>query len=61
MTGEGDLDVTDFAPDGREGELTFGPERHSGSNYARSGDEWGTGFLFDAPGSGRSTWNETSA
>jgi hypothetical protein len=50
MTGDGDLSVTYFAPDGRPGVLTFGPEAHGGSNYDRPGSEWGTGFLFDAAG-----------
>ncbi len=50
MTGEGDLSVSYFAPDGRPGVLTFGPEAHSGSSYQRPGDEWGTGFSFDAAG-----------
>ena len=50
MTGEGDLTVTYESPDGKPGELTFGPEAHSGSSYTRPGEEWGTGFLFDEPG-----------
>ena len=50
MTGQGDLSVSYFAPDGRPGVLTFGPEPHGGSSYQRPGDEWGTGFLFDAAG-----------
>ena len=50
MTGEGDLSVRYFAPDGRERVLVFGPEYHEGSTYDRPGDEWGTGFLFDTPG-----------
>jgi hypothetical protein len=50
MTGQGDLSVSYFAPDGRPGVLTFGPERHGGSNYDRPGDEWGTGFSLDAAG-----------
>jgi hypothetical protein len=50
MTGQGDLSVSYFAPDGRPGVLTFGPERHGGSNYDRPGDEWGTGFALDAAG-----------
>ena len=48
-TGEGDLTVRYWAPDGRPGELTFGPEAHGGSNYNRPGQEWGTGFNFDEP------------
>lgn len=50
MTGQGDLSVSYFAPDGRPGVLTFGPEAHGGSTYQRPGDEWGTGFSFDAAG-----------
>ena len=50
MTGQGDLAVSYFAPDGRPGVLTFGPEAHSGSSFQRPGDEWGTGFSFDAAG-----------
>jgi len=50
MTGQGDLAVSYFAPDGRPGVLTFGPEPHGGSTYQRPGDEWGTGFSFDAAG-----------
>jgi hypothetical protein len=50
MTGHGDLSVRYFAPDGRAGVLTFGPEAHSGSTFQRPGDEWGTGFSFDVAG-----------
>ncbi len=50
MTGRGSLSVSYFAPDGRPGVLTFGPEAHSGSSYHRPGDEWGTGFSFDVAG-----------
>lgn len=50
MTGQGALSVSYFAPDGRPGVLTFGPEAHSGSSYQRPGNEWGTGFSFDAAG-----------
>lgn len=50
MTGQGDLSVSYFAPDGRPGVLTFGPEAHGGSTFQRPGDEWGTGFSFDAAG-----------
>jgi len=37
-------------PDGSAGRLSFGPEPHTGSSFARPGDEWGTGFVLDAPG-----------
>ncbi len=50
MTGEGDLAVTYESPEGNPAQLTFGPEPHGGSSYARPGAEWGTGFLFDEPG-----------
>jgi hypothetical protein len=30
--------------------LIFGPEAHLASSYHRPGDEWGTGFEFDASG-----------
>jgi len=50
MTGEGDLSVSYYSPDGRPATLAFGPEAHSGSGYDRPGDEWGTGFTFDEPG-----------
>ena len=50
VTGDGDLTVSAERPDGSAGVLTFGPQAHSGSNFSRPGDEWGTGFLFDVPG-----------
>ena len=50
VTGDGELTVSAERPDGSAGVLTFGPEPHSASNFERPGDEWGTGFLFDAPG-----------
>ncbi|MDX6324409.1 MAG: hypothetical protein QOK15_763, partial [Nocardioidaceae bacterium] len=28
----------------------WGPEAHSGSNWARPGEEWGTGFVFPTTG-----------
>jgi hypothetical protein len=50
VTGTGDLHVTALRPDGTSAPLDFGPEIHGGSTFHRPGDEWGTGFLFDAPG-----------
>jgi hypothetical protein len=50
MTGSGDLSVDLTAPDGTSRPLDWGPEPHTGSNYDRPGDEWGTGFSFDAAG-----------
>ena len=49
-TGEDDLTVRYWSPDGRPGELVFGPEPHGGGSYDRPGGEWGTGFNFDEPG-----------
>lgn len=50
VTGDGDLAVGAERPDGSAGVLTFGPEAHPASNFSRPGEEWGTGFRFDAPG-----------
>ncbi len=50
MTGNGDLSVTSTSPSNQPGVLTFVPESHSGSNYTRPGEEWGTGFKFDEAG-----------
>ena len=51
MTGSGPLRVAFAAPDGSSHPLVFGPEAHAaGSSYHRPGDEWGTGFRFDASG-----------
>jgi hypothetical protein len=50
MTGAGPLRVALTAPDGRDVPLAWGPEAHAGSSYTRPGDEWGTGYVFDAPG-----------
>ena len=49
-TGEDDLTVRYWSPDGRPGELVFGPEPHGGGSYDRPGGEWGTGFNFDELG-----------
>ncbi len=49
MTGSGELLVA-ARQGGRPARLTFGPERHGGSNWSRPGEEWGTGFVFPAPG-----------
>lgn len=43
MTVQGPAAATDAA-------LEWGPEFHTGSNYDRPGDEYGTGVVFDAPG-----------
>jgi hypothetical protein len=51
MTGSGPLRVAFAAPDGSPHPLVFGPEAHAaGSSFHRPGDEWGTGFRFDARG-----------
>jgi hypothetical protein len=50
VTGSGALTVTSERPDGTAAALAFGPEAHEGSTFHRPGDEWGTGFLFDAAG-----------
>jgi hypothetical protein len=49
-TGSGKLTTSVTSPSGRlEAEL-WGPELHGGSNYARPGTEYGTGYIFDEPG-----------
>jgi hypothetical protein len=50
MTGRGPLVASATSPSGVPTPLTFGPEEHGGSNYLRSGQEWGTGYLFPEPG-----------
>ncbi|MEU7830421.1 MULTISPECIES: hypothetical protein [unclassified Nonomuraea] len=50
MTGEGPLKVTAALPDGTRAKPTFGPEQHTGSNWQRPGEEWGTGFVFPKAG-----------
>jgi hypothetical protein len=50
MTGRGPLRVRVTGPGGAHARLTFGPEPHLSSTYARPGDEWGTGFRFPQPG-----------
>jgi hypothetical protein len=49
MTGAGALAASARSGDA-DAQLTFGPEPHSGSNYVRPGDEWGTGWIFPTPG-----------
>lgn len=36
--------------DGEEATMDFGPEPHGGSSWARTGAEYGTGFVFPRPG-----------
>jgi hypothetical protein len=51
LSGKGPLHVTFAGPDERQRPLDFGPDHHVfGSNLRAPGDEWGTGFAFDAPG-----------
>ncbi|MEV0234202.1 hypothetical protein [Nonomuraea sp. NPDC050786] len=50
MTGEGPLRVRASLADGTPAKLAWGPEEHSGSNWQRPGQEWGTGFVFPRPG-----------
>lgn len=51
VTGSGALEVRILDPAGKGRELDWGPEDHFGaSNYARPGDEWGIGVVFDQPG-----------
>ena len=50
VTGSGPLRVTFTSPSGTSKALDFGPEPHLASTFRHPGDEWGTGFGFDAPG-----------
>jgi hypothetical protein len=50
MTGSGPLKISAILPDGTRAKRTFGPEEHSGSNWQRPGQEWGTGFIFPKAG-----------
>jgi hypothetical protein len=50
MTGAGDLAMTASGPDGATTKPTWGPEMHSGSDFHRPGDEWGTGWVFPSAG-----------
>lgn len=50
LDGIGDLRAMLRTPAGEERALDWGPEAHLSSNYARPGDEWGTGFSFPIPG-----------
>jgi hypothetical protein len=62
VTGEGDAHFSAQAPDGRQIQVIWGPERHSGSNWSRPGDEWGTGWTLAEPGCWRlTTVRHTSA
>jgi hypothetical protein len=39
-----------IAPTGSQTPPVFGPSEHTSSSWARSGVEWGAGFVFDRPG-----------
>lgn len=50
MTGSGNFTIVAFGPHGMKVSPSEGPEAHSGSNWNRPGDEWGTVFIFPAAG-----------
>jgi hypothetical protein len=50
MTGTGALTLLAIDPHGTHHRLAWGPDPHLGSDWDRPGDEWGAGYLFDAPG-----------
>lgn len=50
VVGDGSLFLTAISPDGTTHSPVQGPTRHTGSNWDRPGDEWGSFFLFDQPG-----------
>lgn len=50
MTGAGELSISATGPGGRTVMPVWGPEAHGGSNWERPGQEWGTGWVFPAPG-----------
>ncbi|MFG1942255.1 hypothetical protein [Nonomuraea sp. NPDC048826] len=49
MTGDGPLKVSATGPGGKRAKLVW-LEDHGGSNWQRPGYEWGTGWVFPAPG-----------
>lgn len=49
VTGTGDVRFSATGP-GPEQSPVWGPEEHGGSTFRYPGDEWGTGFVFPAPG-----------
>lgn len=55
MTGRGALTLAEYTGSGRPIPLAWGPQAHGASNYPRPGDEWGAGYVFDAPGCYRLT------
>ena len=50
MTGEGAVALSATGPTGRRITPLWGPEPHTGSNWVRPGDEWGSGWRFPEPG-----------
>jgi hypothetical protein len=50
ITGAGDLTLTAVGPSNTSVTPTWGPELHQGSSFDRPGDEFGTGWIFPAPG-----------
>jgi hypothetical protein len=50
VTGSGELAIEAAGPDGLAIAPDWGPDLHSGSNWERPGDEWGTGWTFPEPG-----------
>ena len=50
MTGTGTFSIEATGPGARTVRPVWGPEAHSGSNWARPGEEWGTGWVFPVPG-----------
>lgn len=47
--GTGDFQIR-AAQNDTAAELVMGPALHAGSNWDRPGEEWGTAFVFPAPG-----------
>jgi hypothetical protein len=51
MTGLGPtITLLAIGPDGSRHRLLWGPSFHTGSNFAKPGDEWGAGYVFTEPG-----------
>jgi len=50
MTGTGLLTLAAIGPDGKHHRLAWGPDAHLSSNWDKPGDEWGAGYIFNAPG-----------
>jgi hypothetical protein len=50
LTGSGTFQVVTRGPNGQHAVILFGPDFHSGTNWNRPGEEWGTGFRFPVAG-----------